>query len=71
MLLYRYMRILTTFEDPQKKHFNHISNNLCKYIKINNLQEFYPESRLGLSFLSEDDAFAMRKCCTYNFYWDI
>ena len=34
---------LTTFTDPQKKHFfNHISNNLCKDIKINALQRFYP-----------------------------
>ena len=34
---------LTTLDDPQKKHFFcHINNNLCKYIKINILQGFYP-----------------------------
>ena len=34
---------LTTFADPQKKHFfNHISDNLCKDIKISALHGFYP-----------------------------
>ena len=34
---------LATFGDLQKKHFfNHMSNNLCKYIKIDALQRFYP-----------------------------
>ncbi|MBQ0127843.1 MAG: hypothetical protein KBS80_07670, partial [Bacteroidales bacterium] len=34
---------LTTFEDPQKKHFfKHINDNLCKDMQINRLQGFHP-----------------------------
>ena len=34
---------LTTFGDPQKKHFfKHINDNLHKDMKINSLQGFYP-----------------------------